>query len=45
MDALRSYVRSILPDLPFKHPLVTKGWHELPANVHALPDQVAVPDH
>ena len=43
MDALRAYVRQVMPQLPFNHPLVQKGWHELPADVHALADAVAVP--
>jgi hypothetical protein len=43
MNALRTYVRMILPDLPFQHPLVAKGWHQLPPDVHALSDSVAVP--
>jgi hypothetical protein len=45
MDALRTYVRSILPELPFEHPLVKKGWHKLRPDQPTLSDERAVPDH
>ena len=37
-------VRYAMDAIPDAHPLVGKGWRNLPAGIYTLPKEVAVPD-
>ncbi|KAL1503818.1 hypothetical protein AB1Y20_016003 [Prymnesium parvum] len=41
LDGVVGYARA---QMPHSHPLMQKGWGELPSHVHSLPINVAIPD-